>query len=690
MRIYHLFFLVIFLLVPGNAQPQFIGDKKIYFGASYYPEAWDVSVISGDIIRMKELHMNVVRMAEFSWALMEPADGKYDFLWLHRIIDSLHANGIDVILGTPTATPPAWLGQKYPDIYVLNANGTRRTHGGRRNCNYLDPDYIRYSEKIVLQLAKEFGKKPGVIGWQIDNEFNLLFDYSQVSIHRWHQWLQQRFGTIDRLNSLWCSQLWSQTYSSFKQVPMVSDDIWHHPSLIFNWYRFWNDMIAEYQEIQIKAIRKYSVLPITHDGMPGQRVDYEKLFRNLDFMAVNNYHSFEAYDLIRSNYDRMRGYGKGFYWLFETAPNFSGGGQNGNTWFLHQPDGSMRAALWMNYAMGGQGAMFWLWRQHWAGQEMPHGYVISSWNTPAANYDDIRQLGDELNRCSNFLMNHPVAPADIAVFWCHQNMAGLAIEEYANGLKYYNDWTYRFYLPVADQYFHRDVISPSAPIKNYKLLLMPLMPAIPDSLRQQLRQWVYNGGILILGPMSGYRTSEWTSFTTHALGDISEWSGIHVQSRIPVGTIRREKEIPLMLRFDSVLALAPTECSLWAEALMSLNGIVMASYTNGMLNGLPAIMASRYGQGHIVVLGTDPGKSAYSAIVARYAALAGCVPLAQGDPGAVIVPRTNGFVLVNVQNREISINTSLISGVDILSGKKVDSGVIRMPPFQVLVLSNIK
>jgi len=119
--------------------------------------------------------------------------------------------------------------------------------------------------------------------------------------------------------------------------------------------------------------------------MPGQAVDYEKLFKNLDFAAINNYHSFEAYDLIQSNYDRLRGQGLGFHWLFETAPNYSGGGNKGNIWYLHQLPGSMRAALWMNYASGAQGAMFWLWRQHRAGQEMPHGSVLSAWGAKTAN-----------------------------------------------------------------------------------------------------------------------------------------------------------------------------------------------------------------------------------------------------------------------------------------------------------------
>ena len=163
-------------------------------------------------------------------------------------------------------------------------------------------------------------------------------------------------------------------------------------------------------------------------------------------MGVNNYHSFEAYDRVISNYDRQRGYNKGFHWLTETAPNNSGGGPKGKTWYLHMPDGSMRAAIWLNVAMGGQGSLFWLWRQHPSGQEMVHGSIINAWNKPVANYDDLKALGQEFNDLSDKVLDQPVAPAKMGLFWSHVNGAGFTTEEYAIGLQYYIDMTYRFYL----------------------------------------------------------------------------------------------------------------------------------------------------------------------------------------------------------------------------------------------------
>ncbi len=669
----------------------YIGEKKIYYGSAYYPEAWDFETVDEDIRYMKQVKMNVMRMAEFSWSLMEPKEGQYDFEWLHKVIEKLYAHDIDVILGTPTATPPAWLGEKYPEIYRVNEDGTVQTHGARKNYSYTSELYRQKCRKIVSKMAAEFAHKKGVIAWQIDNEFSLHEDYSQETKHKWHAWLRNEYDNIDNLNNLWCTQLWSQTYNSFDQIPMPRSFVWHHPSLRMAWYRFNTTQVVDFQNIQVEAIRKHSDLPITHDGMPGQRLNYVRLFENLDFMAVNNYHSFEAYDRIQSNYDRMRGYQKGFHWLFETAPNYSGGGIKGNTWFLHQPDGSMFAALWMNYALGGQGLMFWLFRQHWAGQEMPHGSVISSWGKPAANFEDLKTLGQQLSSESSFLMDNPVLPAQAAIFWDHENMNGLRIEEYANGINYYIDWTYRFYRPISDAFIHRDVIHRQSDISGYKLLFMPLMPYIPDNLRKRLKQWVMDGGTLILGPMSGYRTKEWTSFKNHATGSLEEWTGIHIESRIPVGTKRRPAEIPLMLDFHQKITTKNSEAGLWSEALSSKHGNILASYQTGMHKNKPAIIENRIGKGLVILLGTDPGNEAYKKIVLYSAQNAGILTMAEGDSNVVIAPRKgnkeSGLIIFNLDNSDKSCFCRKEFFLN--AGMKVDwPSEFKLEPYEVKIIKN--
>ena len=688
--------LLFLLLLVGTqlltAQHPYIGKHKLYYGAAYYPEAWPDSCVDDDIRRMKEAHVNVVRMAEFAWSKMEPTEGHYDFEWLHRVIRKLHAASIDVILGTPTATPPAWLGAKHPEIYLTTENGEHLTHGARRNCSYTNRVYQDYCRRICERMAQEFGAEPGVIGWQTDNEMTLTSDFSEETRQQWVQWLTERYGTVDNLNRLWNLNLWSQAYSSFDQVPMPMKPVWHHPSLVYAWREFTTQKVIDFQQMQVDILRRHSRLPITHDGMPGQTIDYERLFAPLDFPALNIYHSFEAYDLVQSNYDRMRGMKKGMHWLFETAPNNSGGGDNGSTWFLHQIPGSLKAALWMNYASGAQGTMFWLWRQQWAGHEVPHGAMISAWGKPAANWQELVDMGADLERTSATLMDNPVAPARAAIFFSHAALNGLGIEKFANGLRYYQDWSYRFFRPMADNYIFRDVIYPGADLTQYSLLFMPLMPYIPDELQHRLEAWVAAGGTLLVGPMTGYRTREWTHFTDRQMGAFERWMGITVESFLPIGTERREREIPFMLDFAPSLHIDNHEAALWSLALSSKHGQTIATYLTGHHAGRPAIIENRIGRGRVVLFGTDPGRDAMGRLLLHYAAVSGITPDAKGDPGVVVVPRQgkrHGIALVNITSKPRTLHLNNFNGraTDVLTGITVDASLpITLQPYETRLI----
>ncbi len=667
---------------------KYVGEQKLYYGTAYYPETWPEEAVDQDIVRMKELNMNVMRMAEFSWSKMEPEEGQYNFIWLHRVVDKLHANGISVILGTPTATPPAWMWEKYPEIARTSDEGLKTIHGARRSASFTSQTYREKSRQIVTQLAKEFGQKSGVIAWQIDNEFHASPDYSKETERLWHRWLREKYGDIEKLNELWATDLWSQTYQKFEQIPMPVSRMWHHPTLQLEWKHFSSQMVIDFQQMQVDIIRQHSERPISHTAMPGQSFNYYKLFEALDFVAVNNYHSFEVYDRVVSNYERARGFGKGMHWLFETAPNNSGGGRNGRTFFLHQPDGSMKAALMMNFALGGQGAMFWLWRQHRAGHEMPHGAILHAWGAPAANYDDLKELGAFLKNSSDFLTNNLVSPAKMAIVYSHEADAGLRIEEYATNIRYYDAWTYRFYLPFHDHYLHRDVISPTSDLSPYDVVFMPLLPVIPDTTRARLEEWVSQGGTLILGPMTGYRTELWASYTEHAMGDIAEWSGIEVTSRIPIGTQRRPKEIPLMLGYDESLGWENNEAGLWSEALVSDNGKVLATYQNGMHEGEAAIIENTVGKGKVVVLGTDPGREVVGKLLQKYAREHEIAQILSGEPGVLVVPRGEdgkGLVIVNINNADKQINLPEGEWQDIHADETL-SGDLTLQPYEVRIL----
>jgi beta-galactosidase GanA len=679
----------------SNAQKQsaHIGAAKTYYGAAYYPEAWNFETLEQDIVLMKEANVNVVRMAEFSWNLMEPEEGKYEFDWLHKVIDQLYANDIHVILGTPTAAPPIWMAKKYPEIFKVDEYGHRKGHGARKNTSYSSEIYRNFSRKICTQLGKEFGNKPGVIAWQTDNEFSASSDYSEETRRRWVAWLKEKYQTIENLNKIWATNLWSMAYHSFEEVPTAKPSIWHHTSLRVDWAQFNSDQVVAFQQIQLNALRANTKIPITHDAMPGQSLNYPDLFKNLDFLTTNFYHNFSVYNRVQTNFDRLRGYGKGMHWVFETAPNYSGGGPQGKNWFIHQPNGAVRAITWANYAMGGQGTIFWLWRQQPAGQEMVHGSFISAWGKPAANFEQLKQIGQELKDHSDFLINTPVEKADIAIVYSHKADAGFRIEQStSNDISYYTDWTKRFYSPLSDAFLHRDVIHEWVDLSDYKMLVAPMLPSLSNDYINRIKKWVENGGTLLLGPMSGYRTEYWTAPTQHALGAFGDWIGLEVESRIPIDGYNQNYDQVPMLSFKED-GIAKATCGLWSEALSSKAGEVLATYQNGMHDGQAAIIETKVGKGKVVFFGTDPGYDAMKQFYLKYAKEKDVQPLAQGDDNVIIVPRRDGKnayqFIVNISNEVKTIELENPITEFLLSGEKKLKKKLTLAPFEV-ILGKIK
>ena len=169
--------------------------KPPYVGAAYYPEVWDQNEIEKDIKNMKEIGINVVRIAEFAWAYMEPEEGKYELEWLHNVVKQLEDEGISVVLCTPTATPPAWLTQKYPETLLGKDTGGRYGHGGRRHYCQNSDKYREFSRKITEKLAQEFSKYKSIIAWHLDNEIGWEINacYCDTCRKKFREWLKSMY-----------------------------------------------------------------------------------------------------------------------------------------------------------------------------------------------------------------------------------------------------------------------------------------------------------------------------------------------------------------------------------------------------------------------------------------------------------------------------------------------------------------
>ncbi|HEX7577477.1 MAG TPA: beta-galactosidase, partial [Verrucomicrobiae bacterium] len=276
----------------------------MFFGADYYPEHW-VFPYAGtadnpegawerDAALMVKAGINVVRIGEFTWGLCEPEEGKYDFLWLRRVMDIMGQHGIQVVLGTPTAAPPVWLAKKHPEILPLDERG-RVKHEGTRRAVCLSSDvFWDYSRRIVTAMVEALGDHPQLIAWQIDNSMggnDTEFSFNEATREEWHLWLQAKYGTIERLNEQLGLRFWGQIVTSWDQVPMpMYAPAMHNPALLLDWNRFSSDTMVQFVKMQADLLHeKCPKHPVTVTMRAFRRqYDHFDMADAVDFVSVES------------------------------------------------------------------------------------------------------------------------------------------------------------------------------------------------------------------------------------------------------------------------------------------------------------------------------------------------------------------------------------------------------------------
>jgi beta-galactosidase len=612
-----------------------------YLGVSYYPETAGAEM-DHDISRMHEIGINQVRFGEFAWGVMEPREGEYDFSLQERALEKFAQSGIGVVLCTPTAAPPAWFSEKHPEILRVSAQGFTLGHGGRRQYCPNSEVYRAYSRRITEALGKRFGNERGVIAWQLDNEF-----YGDCFCPRcereFRQWLRHRYGSIDELNQAWLTVVWSEQYQSFDQIPLPNPNRIQpgpHPSLTRAYREFMSDSYVSFSNEQAGIIRKYTKLPITTNAHTPiyQLIDNGKLFRSLDLVSMDCYAGPANLARYAFEDDWMRTLEKPF-WLSETESSLAGAATvDEETVFVHAR-GALRAKIWLNYSLGADAVSFWLWRPHWAGQELEHGGLLYAWGDEAPNTEEIRQVGRELAQYGGWLSSTKPRPATVALHHSMRSLWNFDAAPIVVGFQY-DTAIAEFHKQLLELGVHRDVIAPEAPVSGYRVVFSPFLPVIDEELLARMQRFVEGGGTWVLGPLSAGRTVDGTAHRDAAYGAaLEQWLGVHVRHRLP--PLDRVK-----LAADGGSFGARWWCDAYETGPAHT---IWARYAGGALDGLPAVVEARIGKGRVILLGTLP-EAAWLKSFLRL--IAGEAPV-EADTGIVAVERINradqsaGWIVVN-------------------------------------------
>lgn len=649
-----------------------------YLGAAYYPEDWPLEQIDADIALMQQAGMNVMRIGEFAWSRMEPEEGKYDFDWLHLVVDKLGKAGLATIMGTPTCTPPVWLSSRYPEILVVGDNGVPWQHGGRRHACPNSPVYREHCERIVTRLAQEFGRDRNVIGWQLDNEV-----YPQgrgcfcpVCRRLFADLLRARFGTVERLNAAWCLNLFSQNYQSFAQVPPPRNGTWHHPSLLLEWMNFQGDSYVEFCRAQAEVLHRLATQPVGTDMMPVQGVNYHRMHRHLDLVQFNHYNTMDNLWTTCFWMDGCRPLKSRPFWNTETATCWNGStAANG-----YREPGFCRANSWLPFALGGEANLFWLWRAHWAGHELMHGSVVSSAGRPLHVMSEVQDIAAGLTGARSFLNGTRPTPSRLALHFSTHAWWTFEHQAMVNGFKYAEALLQRVYRPAIQAHFRPDVIDPAADLSPYRLLLTPFLPWLGDGgLKDRLAQWIEAGGTWLVGPLSDTRNEEAAKYRHAPYGCLEEWAGVYGKYEIPGDP----RDFGIQWR-DGRLS----QGSVWYDAFELRGAEALATYTEGPMKGLAAVVQKRMGRGRIVLSGTMPRPEDLQRLILDLGKETGVEPVADASSSLLVVPREGlagrGAVVVEMENRPARL-TLARPAVDLLTGARLE-GVLDLAPYSVLVL----
>ncbi len=244
---------------------------KRSLGVCYYPEHWPEEIWPDDARRMKDAGLTWVRIGEFAWSRLEPEPGHYSFDWLDRAIETLGTAGLLVVLGTPTATPPRWMIDRFPDMLAVDAQGRPRKFGSRRHYCFSHRGYIEACRKIVTELAARYGRHPHVAAWQTDNEYgchDTVLSYSDAARVSFRDWLAQKYQSVEALNRAWGNVFWSMEYRSLDDVDLPNLTVTEpNPAHVMDFRRFASDQVVLFNRAQVDIMRRHTDAPIAHNYM---------------------------------------------------------------------------------------------------------------------------------------------------------------------------------------------------------------------------------------------------------------------------------------------------------------------------------------------------------------------------------------------------------------------------------------
>ena len=674
-----------------------LDGEKLVLGTCYYPEHWPEDMWENDLRRMLENGIEVIRIAEFAWSKTEPVEGHFTFDFFDRFLDLCDWHGMKVIFGTPTATPPAWLTEKYPEVLNANIEGIPYRHGARRHYNYNSLVYQTLSARIVRVLAEHYAKRECIIGWQIDNELNCEREwfYSEADSAAFRIYLRDRYETLDKLNEAWGTVFWNQTYTAWDEIHVPRKTISNstNPHEVLDYIRFISASARQFCKMQSDILKQY-IKPgdfITTNGMFANLDNHQMTAESLDFYTYDSYPNFayclDAYrddprDLKDRRWSRnlteVRSISKRFGIMEQQS------GANGWNTRMEAPTprpGQMTLWTMQSIAHGADYVSYFRWRTSTIGTEIYWHGILDYSGRENRRIAELRQIHAALAKMQELAGSR--YEAKVGLVKDYDNVFDARVDKWHERI----DWASETAIFSACQrthtpldYVYLDHTTPEE-MAGYSVLFYP-HPALMNAERAELlRRYVEQGGTLVLGCRSAYKDMNGRCVMDNLPGllsdltqaDVTEYSFIAPDAgRVVIDWNGTELEASIFT--DLVDAVG--------------SGRLEGTYASDYYAGSGALVSNRVGDGTVYYYGTAFSEQAARVFIEKLGVAEPCKEAILVPESCELAIRTNGWnrylFVLNYLNKPAAVQLRRTM-VNLSTGEEI-SGRVEIPGYGTLVL----
>jgi beta-galactosidase len=509
-------------------------------GVCYYPEHWPEEWWADDARRMAEMGLSRVRIGEFAWSRIEPEPGRFDWGWLDRAVETLHAAGLGIIMGTPTATPPKWVVDAMPDMIGVDVDGKPRRFGSRRHYCFSHLGYREQSARITRAVAERYGHHPAIVAWQTDNEYgchDTAVSYSEAAKRAFRLWLTKRYQTIAALNTAWGNVFWSQEYRSFDEVDLPNLTVTEpNPAHVLAFRRFSSDEVVAFNRIQVDILRALSPgRDVIHNFMGFfTQFDHHDVGADLDVASWDSYPLGFLEQFWFSDAEKLRYANQGHPDIAAFHHDLYRGCSNGRWAVMEQQPGPVNWArfnpsplpgmvrLWTLEAMahGAEMVSYFRWRQAPFAQEQMHAGLLRPDRVDDVGAEEARLAGSDIQKIG--ILGAPLK--SVALIYAYESDWVTDAQPQGKGFSALR-LTFEYYSALRQLGIDVDIVAPHAALTEYKMAVIPCLPIVSADLASRLTKF---SGPVLIGARTGSKTAEFAIPETLAPGTLGEWLNLKV------------------------------------------------------------------------------------------------------------------------------------------------------------------